>query len=991
MNEKDSLWQIRGDELDERSSSRSEETCKRDPASPQDPIGTPCSSHTTVSTFSAFKYFGLSSEKKKLPCKQGDQDHDVFMGIQTHKEKMLVNNNDITPKTPLPLDQELTSTCIAALKCIESNDYGRLLKIAKSNPKILQCAIPKSSSKLQGLNGGTLLHVLVSQRLKLKKSKTWGSSHGSNTIHVYSRIPDSVVKTIIKMYPRALEMEDIDGRLPIHCACLTMSKYLEEAFNLYSKISWSTTSSARDQKSHSHIQQTNIVLLILRFNKRCVKVADKDGNLPIHYVAAMSLDYASDDTSCHTTVDSSRHHSKEFSARATMKKLLEVYPNSIRMANNKGMYPINMAASKGNKINKSCLELLLLQHQSLGEPPTQTDKNGDAPLYAAIKSGAPHDIIRLFAETKYGKSSHLFVQRDSENNNALHVALQSKYPKIELIRTILDLAPFTASSPDSQGFMPIRKAVQLRLDEDIICNMLSRDMPIEMGTQERKSGAVGVGKSWNLVGRCHHHSWWFILVSCRDFYLAMVYKFLSKEATHFQIICLARQVGPDGKSILIDCVSEKCRAMFQALLRFYDRYEILLSTNELRVNSEKIIDGVQTFLALDHGYMPPLSGLDFEHAINNVATHIKAVKVESNDQDDSEVEVSLLQHNKAKVLLRVYSFEQAFHAEIKVREMHTFDATLFEEVYNYHRHEHFSNLQLSKADKMHCIVFERPDHNLADVFCSVSRGPKTKQWNQKCCLVLKQIANALKSLHEQSLIHGHLEPENICKYGNQWKISQLGTVTITNTPMRGTFRSSAPPESIHISCSNVKVIMNGQKNFRRKSSKVKFSPGVLVSGKVRASQMNYGAESMSKQKVAGHDYCFVKAFSTWNSAKDCAPQKSQISPPANEDIKITFSPERVEASVAWDMWGFGLIMTQLLLGQCMHLTNFEKAEDAVIKKLYRYDNIVLQKICNQIDSTVGSRAADLVYLLLQKDPTKRPRSMEDVLEHQYFQELTVDI
>jgi Serine/threonine protein kinase len=924
------------------------------------------------------------------------------MGIHTYKEKIAVNKKDITPKTPYPLDQELTSVCIAALKCIESNDYGRLMKIVKCNPKILQVSIPKSTSKLQGLNGGTLLHVLASQSLKLKKSKSWGSSHGPNIIHAYASMPDSVVKSIIKMCPRALEMEDSDGRLPIHCACLSMSKHLEDAFHLLSKNSWSA-STTEGQKFRFDIQQTNIALLILKANKRCAKVADKDGNLPIHYVAAMCPDYVYDETGSHATADSNLHHPKEFSAMAIMKKLLEVYPHAIRMANNKGMYPINIAASMGKKANKSCLELLLMQHQSLGEPPTQTDKNGDAPLYAAIKSGVSHELIRLFAETKYGKSSHLFVQRDSENNNALHVALQSKYPQIELIRTILDIAPFTASSPDSLGFMPIRRAVQLRLNEDVICNMLSRDMPIEVGidkhksifkntlSQETKAGAVAIGKSWNVVGRCHQHSWWFILVTCRDFYLTMVYHFLSKEATHFQIISLARQVGPNGKSILIDCVSDKCRAMFQALLRFYDRYEILLSTNELRVHSEKVIDGVQTFLALDHGFMPPMSGPNFENLVQNVPTHIKAVKVESKDQDDCEVEVSLLHSNKAKVLLRVYSYEQAFHAEIKVREMHTFDPTLIEEVYNHHRHECFSNLPLSKADKMYCIVFERPDHNLADVFCSVSRGPKTKKWNQKCRLVLKQLANALKALHEQSLIHGHLEPENICKYGNQWKLAQLGTVALLDTPMRGTFRSSAPPESIQSKRLSVDTTKNGLKKLGRKSSKVKFSPGVLVSGKVRTSQLSEVNGSFYKQKVSGNDYCFAKAFSTWNTVKDSTPDRSQISSTDNDDVRLTFSPERVEASVAWDMWGFGLVMTQLLLGQCMYLPNFEKAEDAIMKKLYRYGDDVLQRICAQVQITAGSQASDLVYLLLQKDPTKRPGSMQDILNHPYFEDLTVDI
>ena len=180
-----------------------------------------------------------------------------------------------------------------------------------------------------------------------------------------------------------------------------------------------------------------------------------------------------------------------------------------------------------------------------------------------------------------------------------------------------------------------------------------------------------------------------------------------------------------------------------------------------------------------------------------------------------------------------------------------------------------------------------------------------------------------------------------------------------------------------------------QLKIGKKSSKVKFSPRVLVSGTVE--KMNGGEKSNWRQEVARYDCWFGKACPTWNAPKDCAPRASQVSSLVNEDVNITFSPERVEASVSWDMWGFGLIMTQLLLGNCTHLTTFEKAEDAIMKKLYRYDDIVVQRICNQLENTVGKQASALVYLLLQKDPTKRPRSMEDVLEHPYFQELVADI
>jgi hypothetical protein len=91
MNE-DYLWKIRGDEIDERSSNRSEEISQRDPALHQVQMKSSCSSHTTthsaMSTFNAFKYFGLSSEKNKSTCKQGDEDHDVLWVFTPIKKKL---------------------------------------------------------------------------------------------------------------------------------------------------------------------------------------------------------------------------------------------------------------------------------------------------------------------------------------------------------------------------------------------------------------------------------------------------------------------------------------------------------------------------------------------------------------------------------------------------------------------------------------------------------------------------------------------------------------------------------------------------------------------------------------------------------------------------------------------------------------------------------------------------------------------------------------
>lgn len=53
---------------------------------------------------------------------------------------------------------------------------------------------------------------------------------------------------------------------------------------------------------------------------------------------------------------------------------------------------------------------------------------------------------------------------------------------------------------------------------------------------------------------------------------------------------------------------------------------------------------------------------------------------------------------------------------------------------------------------------------------------------------------------------------------------------------------------------------------------------------------------------------------------------------------LEFNPKQCIATTSWDIWSFGLIMGQLVLGQSMVLLpNFEKASDAHLKNLHQYD------------------------------------------------------
>jgi hypothetical protein len=99
-----------------------------------------------------------------------------------------------------------------------------------------------------------------------------------------------------------------------------------------------------------------------------------------------------------------------------------------------------------------------------------------------------------------------------------------------------------------------------------------------------------------------------------------------------------------------------------------------------------------------------------------------------------------------------------------------------------------------------------------------------------------------------------------------------------------------------------------------------------------------------------------------------------------------FAPEEVRAHPTWDIFGFGLVMAQLLLGQSMVLLpNFERPEDAHLKRLYFYDQVALKKIVTAALKTSGLLAAELLEKCLQPFPENRPQSMELIMNDPFFQ------
>jgi len=279
-------------------------------------------------------------------------------------------------------------------------------------------------------------------------------------------------------------------------------------------------------------------------------------------------------------------------------------------------------------------------------------------------------------------------------------------------------------------------------------------------------------------------------------------------------------------------------------------------------------------------------------------------------------------------------------------------------VVDYHANNSVETpLKLSLNEGLYFISFERPFHTLEQVFTVVAPWERTGLWFTKCAIVIGQLLTALQHLHERELVHGNLEPSSIGKYGNTWKLMNVGLSAKVGDPMRGGLRPCAPPESIVVDQEKEESSPQQNTPSRVQFASIKTQEGVdgnrdddETVEESRYAELSCCIVNLSTGSKKGHTNCLV------------------------------FSPGTVQ--VSWDIWSLGLILAQLFLGSSPYLPNFEKSKDAHMRNLKHFHSGILQKICDQIGE-INEDAADLVGKLLHPDPTRRP-TIKDIQRHRYF-------
>lgn len=594
-------------------------------------------------------------------------------------------------------------------------------------------------NQIQSLQNRTILHLLLSQPLSVK-------------------VPSSLVSKIVHLKPEVLGIRDNQKNLPLHHAVKTM-------------------------------KGIKIITLLVHCYKASTGVKNAKGDLPLHYAVQSA-------NTSHADMESSG-----------VLLLTKVFPKGVLANNNEGKTPLHYACmgSKNiqpprSKISPYIVSHLLLLHSQFKQRPSTRDLLGNSPLHTAIKENAPIEVIEAFAnpDLKFNYSK-LFLQRDKFGDLPLHLVLRklSSNPNLsydcyhKMIAFMIKTAPTAGSQLSSTGILPLHIATKYDFPSPFIKALLVLDMPITIRAQNKSSRktsdftSLAASYVEDVDQHPNNNSWFHIAVDCQDKYIHIMEQILSNSLSHQEIIILARHLGgKDGKTHLIDAASEQCRNLFRRYLKLHNRYEFI----SLGLKSRNTKD-VKEYQALDHG----ISSEDL--VSDKVCSSDKYSNDEPPDQssglcEDSEVYMtnngvevcSLRNQSLYDVILRFFLYEEQFLAEITVREQYNLSSSFVEDIYRYHPEKNYVEKSLLY------IVYEKPEHTLNCVFNKTAAGTKSEKWMDKCCIVLGQIASAIRHLHAKGAVHGYLDPENVAKYGNIWKITNVGKVTPIGERMRGPLR-----------------------------------------------------------------------------------------------------------------------------------------------------------------------------------------------------------
>ena len=255
-----------------------------------------------------------------------------------------------------------------------------------------------------------------------------------------NQAPLQVFKALYAVYPEGIEMQGIDGKLPLHSVIdsrvsADLIQYMISKFPEASRVQCNQGSTPLHIASQKFVTDVNVLdILLTGDHTDASKVQNVKGQLPLHLAVSSGNSPA-------------------------IEMLLQAYPEGASVMDEDGALPFHHAMS-ARRIDPKSVELVLMANPDAVKIP---DKNNMLPLHYATKKGRNSDfefIQRIVEMFPSGAS----VQ-DSNGMLPIHWLAQRGYT-IPLMELLLDAYPESGSVKDQWDRTPMFIVNKRRKDED---------------------------------------------------------------------------------------------------------------------------------------------------------------------------------------------------------------------------------------------------------------------------------------------------------------------------------------------------------------------------------------------------------------------------------------------------------------------------------------------------------------------------------------------
>eukprot|EP00984_Skeletonema_dohrnii_P037813 scaffold40312_cov155-Skeletonema_dohrnii-CCMP3373.AAC.1 len=782
-------------------------------------------------------------------------------------------------------------------------------------PKVVEARItgegklPLSLSLEYGASDDVVLAVLAAYP---NAAEDCGTNDDISLLPLFTAIRKKrsldIVKELLKVYPEGAETRLPEGELPLSLAI--------------------TTSGISD----------DVVLAVLEAYTDAVKdtVSNDSSPLPLHLAILKK-----------------RSHD-------VINAIIDVYPEgaAVRMKwQREEKLPLSYALTSGVS-DDVVLAILSAYPDAAKEKSAYYYGLVMLPLHFAIRERRSHEMVKALLDAYPGAVKETTPTKQLP----LYDAIKMKATERIILHVLVNAYPQAAKKRMEDGRLPIEACAENKASDDLMLALLKLDMPvsIEDGTTAEHCG------SWNACVACN-----------TEVATGAVRRILSEPEGGYgkYIHALADACDDEGRSALALASSGPRAAIYEYLL-FSGQYRLQTGAPEHRTATSVVLR------AQDHGKQSDY-GVIFDNWVrdNNgkidrqdVATNANSIGLDrdlflvSSEEDDSiskEDFVGIckrqLGDGPREVAIKLMQNKDQWERECNARKKYNLDPKyVVSALSNVPSDTEFAHavergdggldtivtkfLGGSKPGN-YAIVMIAADRNLHEIFHQ--EQPEIDAVR----VMLRQVFEAVKHLHEKNLIHGDLKMPNIVRFriDNQLRLIDFDA-SARIVPMGGEEESFAG---------------------------AKFSSAILPPEMIERIETEEQLEEFNKYWEGEHDKDLVanfapKLYMEQGIVKARYVVKS-LRTEGGKPVDKRLPYERVRASASIDAWALGVLVFTLLTGETLipSTRDDDCASGAAMHMLYSWGTQpeVLSELFRKIDDNA---ARDLVQKLLQRDPAKRP-------------------